>query len=309
MSVHLPLSGVIAPVVTPFRDDLGLALELYLEHAHWLLAQGMHYLSPFGTTGEALSLSVAERREALEALVDGGIDPARLMPGTGLCNAPETLKLCRHAVELGCAGVMLLPPFFYRNATDDGLYAYVDRLIHEVRHPDLRICLYHIPPMAGIGFSPALTRRLATEFPNVVVAYKDSSGDFEHTLKIREAAPVLSVFPGSECFLVPALEAGGAGCISATCNINPAAVRAVYDFATGACGGDGDLAVANHAMVQLRRKIEGYSPIPAIKGLLAHALGESRWRHVRPPLLPASIADTDGLRELLGNMLPPLDRL
>ncbi|MYH89654.1 MAG: dihydrodipicolinate synthase family protein [Gammaproteobacteria bacterium] len=112
MPVHQRLGGVITPILTPFNDDLGLAPDLYLEHARWLLDQGIHYLSPFGTTGEALSMAHRERLDAVDALIDGGIDPARLMPGTGLCNLPETLELTRHAVERGCAAVMTLQPLF-----------------------------------------------------------------------------------------------------------------------------------------------------------------------------------------------------
>ena len=298
------MKGVITPILTPFNDDLSLASDLYVSHAHWLLQQGMHYLSPFGTTGEALSMSVDERLAAVDALIDGGIDPARLMPGTGLCNLPETLRLCRHAVERGCAGVMTLPPFFFKNASDDGLYAYFDRLINTLDNPGLRICLYHIPPMAVVGFTPSLAGRLAQDFPDVVVAYKDSSGDFSNTQAVIAAAPSLSVFPGAETFLKDGVAAGGAGCISATCNVNPAAIRAVYDLATG--DSDGDLEAANDAMVSFRKNIEGYAPIPAMKGLLADQRGDDRWRHVRPPLLAANQAQTAALTELLGDSLPAL---
>ncbi len=296
--------GVITPILTPFNDDLSFAPDLYLDQARWLLDHGIHVISPFGTTGEALSMATEERLAAVDVLVDGGIDPALLMPGTGLCNLPETLELCRHAVERGCAGVMTLPPFFYKNASDDGLYAYFDRLINTIDHPALRICLYHIPPMAGIGFSPTLAGRLAADFPDVIVAYKDSSGDFDNTRAVIEAAPAISVFPGSETFLRAGVESGGAGCISATCNVNPSGIRGVYDLVTGAS--EGDLDSANDAMVAMRKQIEGYAPIPAMKGLLAAARDEPRWRNVRPPLVAASIEKTSDLAARLGSALPPL---
>lgn len=291
------ISGVITPILTPFNDDLSFASDLYLDHAQWLLRQGIHYISPFGTTGEALSVAVEERKSALESLIDGGIDPACLMPGTGLCNLPETVDLCRHAVERGCSGVMTLPPFFYKNASDEGLYAYVVQLIEMINHPDLKICLYNIPPMAVIGFSPELTGRLAKEFPDVIVAYKDSSGDFENTKAIIQAAPNISVFPGSETFLRAGYEEGGAGCISATCNVNPANIRHVYDVVSGAK--QGDLDQLDTDMVAFRKTVEGFGPIPAMKGLLAQQHGDSRWRNVRPPLLPTSEAKTRELTEAL----------
>ncbi len=304
MSHSQKMRGVITPILTPFNDDLGFASDLYVSHANWLLEQGMHYLSPFGTTGEALSMALNERIAAVDALIDGGIDPARLMPGTGLCNLPETLELCRHAVERGCAGVMTLPPFFFKNASDDGLYAYFDRLINSIDNPGMRICLYNIPPVAVVGFSPALTGRLAADFPDIVVAYKDSSGDFDNTRAVIQAAPSLSVFPGAETFLKDGVASGGAGCISATCNINPAAIRGVYDLAVG--DADGDLVAANDAMVRFRKNIEGYAPIPAMKGLLAEKRGDQRWRNVRPPLLAASVDQTSALTGLLGDTLPTL---
>ena len=298
------LTGVITPILTPFNDDLSFNPELYLRHAHWLLQQGIHFISPFGTTGEALSLSAGERIRALDALIDGGIDPARLMPGVGLCNLRDTKKLCLHAVDRGCAAVMALPPFFFKNASDEGLHVYFSRLIEEVNHPGLRICLYHIPPMAGIGFTPSLAGRLITDFPETVVAYKDSSGDFENTRAVIAAVPGIAVFPGAETFLRPGLENGAAGCISATCNVNPAGIRKVFDMITGAT--DAGLDRAEAEMKDIRKWIEGYAPIPAMKGLLAVRRSDERWRNVRPPLLPSSFEKTSNLIADLADRLPDL---
>ena len=160
--------------------------------------------------------------------------------------------------------------------------------------------MYHIPQMAGIGFSPGLAQRLATNFPEIVVAYKDSFGDFENTKNIIAAAPNIAVFTGSETFLRAGMENGGAGCISATCNVNAAAIRHVYDVAIG--DAKGDLTEVNDQLVAFRKHIEGYAPIPAMKGLLAEKRGDPRWRNVRPPLLPASEADTAALIENLGDL-------
>ena len=299
------MTGVITPILTPFNDDLSLAPDLYVSHARWLLEQGIHYISPFGTTGEALSLSLNERLEALDILIKGGIDPAKLMPGTGLCNLEETVTLCQHAVDHGCKAVMTLPPFFYKNASDDGLYAYFVRLIESVNRDDLKICMYHIPPLAVIGFSPELAGRLASDFPDIIVAYKDSSGDFENTKKVIESAPDIAVFPGSETFLREGMENSGTGCISATCNVNPAGIRNVFDVITGAK--DGDLDQVNNEMKTFRKHVEGYGPIPAMKGLLAEKRGDARWRNVRPPILPASEVSTQDLIKKVGDMLGPLN--
>ena len=294
----------MTPILTPFNDDLSIALDLYVEQAKWLLDNGIHFIAPFGTTGEALSVSVEERVQALDALIDAGVDPGRIMPGTGLCNLAETLKLCRHAIDRGCAALMVLPPFFYKNASDDGLYNYFDQLIGTIASDALKICLYHIPPLAGIGFSPALTGRLAENFPDSVVAYKDSSGDFENTKAVIKAAPGIAVFPGSETYLCSAYEHGGMGCISATCNVNPSGIRYTFDVATGAKSDD--LEAVDGRMKKFRKTVEEYVPIPAMKGLLAEQRDEKRWRNVRPPFIEASRESTKELLGRLGDSLMPL---
>lgn len=284
MMAQNKMTGVMTPILTPFNDDQSIAYDLYVEHAQWLLAEGIHFISPFGTTGEALSVTVDERIRAVEALIGGGIDPAALMPGTGLCNLEDTVTLTSHAVEHGCRAVMTLPPFFYTNASDDGLFIYFSRLVEKVDSPALKICMYHIPPMAGIGFTPSLAQRLAETYPDVFIAYKDSSGDFENTRAVIEAAPTVAVFPGSEHFLKAGIEIGGMGCISATCNVNPAGIRHVYDVATGA--ESDDLERINGEMVRFRKTVEKYGPIPAMKAILAKKRADNRWCNVRPPILP-----------------------
>lgn len=275
--------GVITPLLTPFNDDLTIARDLYLEHAASCLAGGAHYLSPFGTTSEALSHSVRERIEVLEMLVSSGTARAdQLMPGTGLCNLEETLTLCRHAVDLGCAAVMTLPPFFFVNASDEGLYRYFCQLIDGVGSDAMRVCLYHIPQMTGIGISPALAARLNAAYPGIVVAYKDSSGNWDNTQDVIEAAPGISVFPGSESFLLKGMRIGGGGCISASCNTNAAAIRQMYDLASA---GQWDQAEIALGPINIHRQaIQDGGLIPALKSFKAHQTGDARWLNLRPPL-------------------------
>ncbi len=281
--------GVITPILTPYNDDMSIAQDLYLAHAAACLAGGAHYLSPFGTTSEALSNSSRERMEILELLISSGTaQAAQLMPGTGLCSLEETVTLTRHAVDLGCAAVMTLPPFFFVNAGDEGLYRYFSALIETVASDDLRICLYHIPQMAGIGISPTLAARLNRAFPDTVVAYKDSSGNWDNTKAVIEAAPGLSVFPGSESFIIQAMQIGGAGCISASCNSNVTAIRALYEQCAA---GDWDGAKSALDAVNLHRQaIQGGGLIPALKSLKAHQTGDARWRNMRAPLENAEAA-------------------
>lgn len=292
--------GVMTPVLTPLEEGGAIAHDAYAAHCRRMLEQGMHYVTPFGTTGEALSFSAGERMEALERLVDAGVPAARMMPGTGFCAITETAEVTRHAVGLGCAGVMTLPPFFYTQATEDGLFAYFDELIDRVGSPDLRICLYHIPQNAGVGFSPALAARLNRAFPGTVVAIKDSGGDWANTRALLDQAPGLAVFPGSEAFLAKGLAAGAAGCISATCNVNAPMIRAVYDMGAGSEGSDPE-----REMQRIRAAIQAAGLIPAMKWMLARALGEPRMGRLRAPLLPIGDARGEALLAELGPEFDP----
>jgi len=288
--------GVITPILTPYNDDMSIATDLYLTHAGDCLAAGSHYLSPFGTTGEALSNSARERMAVLEALITSGTArPDQLMPGTGLCSLEETLTLSRHAVDLGCAGVMTLPPFFYVGASDEGLYRYFSNLIEGVGSADLKICLYHIPQMSGMAVSPGLTARLNEAFPDTVVAYKDSSGNWDNTQAVIEAAPGVSVFPGSESFLLKGLALNGGGCISASCNSNVAAIRRLYEF--GTLGDTAQAAALEPAINRHRKAIEAAGLIPALKSLKAFQSGDARWLNLRAPLEAADPAVGAALNE------------
>jgi 4-hydroxy-tetrahydrodipicolinate synthase len=283
------LRGVIVPLLTPFNDDLSIAGDLYVEHAHRLFAQGCAGIAPFGTTGEALSVGIDERIAAIRSLVDSGIDPERIIAGTGLSNVADTARLSRACLDLGCAGVMTLPPFYYKAVTEEGLYRYFERLLAAIGS-DARVYLYHIPPIAIVGIPPGLAARLHQAFPDNVVGIKDSSGDWSNTEALLEIEGLV-VYPGSEMPLIDALELGAPGCISATANLNAHAIAEVVNLYDSA-----DLSAAQeaHAIVKrFRKALEQHGPIPAQKRLLAIASGDARWANVRPPLLP--MAEQDGL--------------
>jgi 4-hydroxy-tetrahydrodipicolinate synthase len=283
------LRGVIVPLLTPFNDDLSIAGDLYVEHAHRLFAQGCAGIAPFGTTGEALSVGIDERIAAIRSLVDSGIDPERIIAGTGLSNVADTARLSRACLDLGCAGVMTLPPFYYKAVTEEGLYRYFERLLAAIGS-DARVYLYHIPPIAIVGIPPGLAARLHAAFPDNFVGIKDSSGDWSNTEALLEIEGLV-VYPGSEMPLIDALELGAPGCISATANLNAHAIAEVVNLYDSA-----DLSAAQeaHAIVKrFRKALEQHGPIPAQKRLLAIASGDARWANVRPPLLP--MAEQDGL--------------
>ncbi len=279
------LRGVVSANLTPFNDDLSVAEDLCLRHAHWLLNQGCTAITPFGTTGEALSIGMAERKHLLEALLADGIPDDRLMVGTGLTNLPDTADLSRHAMDLGCIGVMVLPPFYFKGVSNQGIHAYFAALIESV--PQIRIYLYHIPPVAVVGFGLDLIARLQADFPDHVVGLKDSSGDWGNTKAILEALPALQTFPGSEVSLLEALRIGASGCITATANINAAAIHGIFE------NWQSDDADARQARVKaFRLAVQPYGPIPAMKWLLADATRDARWKTVRPPL--DALSDENG---------------
>lgn len=290
-----PMRGVIAPPLTPFNDDLSIATDLFVGLTNHLIESGCAGLAPFGTTGEALSVGIDERISALAALVDSGIDPSRMIPGTGLSNIADTARLSRACLDLGCPAVMTLPPFYFKGVSENGLYRYFAELIKAIG-PDARIFLYHIPPMAIVGIPPSLAARLCADFPEQIVGIKDSSGDWENTKALFDIDDLI-VYPGSELPLIDALQLGGPGCITATANVNVAAIARVVELFD-----QGDIDAAQQAQVvvqQTRLTIQEYAPIPAQKRLLAMQTGDARWANVRPPLSAMSESDGESLAAAL----------
>ena len=290
-----PLRGVVVPILTPFNDDLSVATDLYVAHAKHLFEQGCAGIAPFGTTGEALSVGIDERIAAIRALVDAGIDPARMIAGTGLSNVADTARLSRTCLDLGCAGVMTLPPFYYKAVTEEGLFRYFEQLLERIGN-DARIYLYHIPPIAVVGIPPSLAGRLHEAFPDNFVGIKDSSGDWSNTQVLFDIEGLV-VYPGSEMPLIDALELGAPGCISATANLNAHAIAKVVNLYDS-----GNLSAAEEAHANVKRfrqALEQHGPIPAQKRLLAIASGDARWVNVRPPLLPMAEQDGEALAETL----------
>jgi len=276
-----PIAGVLSPVVTPFNADYSPDPVRFTRQCKWLLANGVG-LAVFGTNSEANSLAPQERMELLEQLVTGGVDPSRMMPGTGACALTDSVRLTAHAVKLGCAGVLMLPPFYYKGVSDEGLYRNYSEIIQRVGDARLRIYLYHIPPVAQVGISLGLIERLLKEYPGTIAGVKDSSGDWKNTKAMLDqfAAQGFDVFAGSETFLLANLRNGGKGCISATANVNPAAIAALYRQWQGA---DADALQAG--LDRIRLIFQKYPMIPALKHAVAHWSGDAGWSTVRPPLV------------------------
>jgi len=296
MSKLARLSGVFCPVITPFKPDLQPDAGRLVRQCQWLLSQNAG-LAIFGTNSEANSLSIDEKIALLDRLIDAGIDPTRMMPGTGCCAMSDTVALTKHAVEQGCAGVLMLPPFYYKGVSDDGLFASVSETIERVGNDALRIYLYHIPPVAQVGFSVDLIDRLITAYPDVIAGVKDSSGDWANTSAMLERKwDDFRVFVGSESFLLANMQHGGAGCISATANINPAAIHDLFHSCRTQDMQDerqrSRLEEKQAGLNRLRELVMAYPMIPALKAIVAEFSGDENWRRVRPPLM--SLPPSDG---------------
>ncbi len=277
------LSGLLAPVCTPFSEDLSPDAERLISHCRWLLSQNAG-LAVFGTNSEANSLSVEEKIELLDQLIDAGIDTSRMMPGTGHCALTDTVRLTAHAIKLGCAGTLMLPPFYYKDASDDGLYASFAEIIERVGDENLRIYLYHIPPIAHVGISPQLVERLVKNYPDTVVGIKDSSGDWNNTEALLELRlDDFRVFAGSEGFLLRNMRGGGSGCISATANIDPAAIHDLYKSWQSE-----DADAKQTKLNNVRSIAQKYPMIAALKATIANFRDDPQWEIVRPPLSPLS---------------------
>ena len=275
------IAGVLSPVITPFKGDLSPDPERFVRQCRWLLSQNVG-LAVFGTNSEANSLSVEEKIELLDRLVGAGLDPARMMPGTGCCALPDSVRLTAHAVKLGCAGVLMLPPFYYKGVSDDGLFRSFAEVIERVGEARLRVYLYHIPPVAQVPITLGLVERLLRSYPAQTAGMKDSSGDWENTRAFLDAfAPSgFDVFAGSETFLLRNMRHGGRGCISATANVHPGPIARLYATWQAA---DADAQQAR--LDEIRGVFATFPMIPALKAAIARWAGDPSWATVRPPLV------------------------
>lgn len=274
-------NGILAPVVTPFRQDLSLDADRLVTQCRWLLASEVG-LAVFGTNSEGNSLAVEEKVELLDRLTEAGVDAGRMMPGTGCCALTDTVRLTRHATALGCGGVLMLPPFYYKNVHDDGIFRSYAEVIERVGSDALRIYLYHIPPISGVGLSVDLVGRLVEAYPANIAGIKDSSGDWGNTRALLDRGwDDFAVFAGSEAFLLRMLRAGGAGVISATANINPAAMQRLYREWRSP-----KAEALQQALNSVRDTLQRYPMIAALKAVIGGFREDPEWERVRPPLLP-----------------------
>lgn len=292
MSAAIPrLRGVLSPVLTPFTATLEPSPERFLAHCQKLVNAGVG-LAIFGTNSEANSLSVQEKLDLLDYLLANGIPAERLMPGTGCCALTDSVTLTRAAVSRGCGGVLMLPPFYYKEVSVDGLFRSYSEIIQRVDDANLRLYLYHIPPVAVVPISAELIERLIKAYPGTIAGIKDSSGDWNNTeMLLRNfQSDSFDVFAGSEVFLLQVLRGGGAGCITATANTNAPAIMDLY---TTWKTPEAD---AKQAAITTTRKTFAKLPmIASMKAVIARELNDPAWAMPRPPLMPCASDKVDAV--------------
>ncbi|MDF1792956.1 MAG: dihydrodipicolinate synthase family protein [Thalassobaculaceae bacterium] len=286
------IKGVMAAGLTAFNDDLTIDVQGTLDHSKWLLANGCDGVLLFGTTGEANSLSMKERLDFLDVLGGSGLPMDKMMIGTGCCALPDTIELTKKTLEIGIESALMLPPFYYKNPSDDGLYATFARAIEGVNDSRLKVYLYHFPQMSAVPFSHDLIGRFLKDFPGVFCGIKDSSGDFENMKAMAETFDGFDVFAGTERYLLDTLKVGGVGTITATGNCTSAMCGAVYAaWKAGAPDAEG----LQEQLTAQRLALQNYPAAAGLKELLARESGKSSWRNVRPPFLPLAKEKADAL--------------
>lgn len=285
-----PMKGVHCAVATPVTSDGAIATELFLAHCRALLEEGCHGLAPMGTTGEANNFGMSERMELLDTMIARGIDPSVLIPGTAALSVSDTITLTTHAAKAGTKGALLLPPFYYKEPDDEGLYRFYSRVIEGVGNDHLRLVLYHIPQISFVPITHDLIDRLMTAFPGIVCGIKDSSGNLENMQTMCSRFPDLAVFSGADPMMLDVLQAGGAGCITATTNVGPGPLRTVWDNWQDPTKAD-VVDAAQEEIKVWRALANSYAQIPTTKAMIGRIRGDMTWANLRPPFVEISEAE------------------
>ena len=294
MSTTILQPGVYVANLTPMDASLQPDVPLLINHLEALLAQGAQGIALLGTTGEANSFSLQERKDLITAVTKAGIPGHRLMVGTGCCAYTDTISLTRHAVEHGINSILMLPPFYYKQINDQGLFRYFQTVIEGVGATDMEIYLYHFPKMTGVNFSIPLLEMLIEHYPNQVVGMKDSSGDLEHGKSICKHFPGFRLFAGTEKYLLDILHAGGSGCISATANVTVGQCARVFQNWQNS-----QAKALQSAATAQRQVFEGLPFVSILKQYLAETTGNSQWLHVRPP---NALVEDEKVHEIVSQM-------
>jgi 4-hydroxy-tetrahydrodipicolinate synthase len=268
----MKLSGIWAAVVTPLDETLEPDSARAVHYYGDLLNGGCDGINLLGTTGEAMSLSFRQRETLMEGIAESGLPLQRFMCGTGAASLADAIALKKVADRLGFAAALVMPPFFYRDATDDGIIGFFDAMLSAAN--ETPVVLYNFPAMSGITFSASLVERLITAFPASIVGIKDSSNSFDYERDMLARFPALRVFPGSEALIARGKSLGIAGCISGSVALWPKLARAVLD------SDDAKLA----AELEEKRRTVGTPLIPSVRARIARERNDKGWLRSVPPL-------------------------
>lgn len=277
--------------LTPMHQDLTFNGEMLIRHCQTLLKAGSSGIALLGTTGEANSFSLEEKKQIIDTVVEAGVPADQLMVGTGSCAYTETIELTRHALAKGITDILLLPPFYYKQVNNQGLTNYFQRTIENIADDRMRIYLYHFPKMTGIQLSNELIEGLLKLYPEQIVGMKDSSGDLEHMLSVCHNFPGFKLFAGTEKYLLPVLQAGGAGCISATANVTIGKMAELLEAWQSP-----EAEALQEALTEIRSAFDGLPFTAILKQYLAHQQHDPQWLPIRPP---NSLVDNSELIQLL----------
>ena len=269
------LRGVIAAVATPINEDGSPDTARATKLARFLIDNGCDGLNVLGTTGEATSFSLEERKKVMDAYKSAGLPLNRMMVGTGAAATADAIALTKYASDLGFAGALVLPPFYYKGVPDDGLVAYIGEIVKATAAKPLPIYLYHYPQQSGLHWHVALVKRLLDTFGNRIVGLKDSSGDMNYAREAAAISKSFDVFPSTEAVLLEARDGAFAGCISATANLNPDLCQRAWS--------KGDQAALD-AAVGIRKLFEGKALVSGVKALLSHIHADPALARMKPPL-------------------------
>ena len=277
--MYSPRPTVLTASLTPLDQDLNIDGNHLAHHVQWLLRRGASGVVLMGTTGEANSFGTSERMTALEAVLSSGVDPEKLIVGTGCCALTDTVDLTRNALRAGVRRILVLPPFYYKQVSEDGLFAAYEHLLQSVGSNEIRIYLYHFPKMSAVPISVGLVERLIKVYPDSIAGFKDSSGDWAHISAMIRHFRELDVFAGSEQFLLDTLRLGGAGCISATANVSSQlAAELLHRWKNP------EAKILQTRLYDIRRAVEQWPMIPALKALMQELTQQGNWANLRPPL-------------------------
>ena len=283
------LKGMIAAIATAIDACGAPDCVRSVALARFLLANGCDGLNVLGTTGEATSFSTEQRMRVMSAYHAADLPMDRLMVGTGAAALADAIALTRHAAELGFAGALLLPPFYYKGVPDDGLIAYVEAVVGATETNPISLYLYHFPAQSGLPWHVGLVKRLLNAFGDRIVGLKDSSGDMAYARAAASIAADFMVFPSTEAVLIEARSGAFAGCISATANLNADLCAQAWRSANRA---------ALETAVAIRKLFDGKQLVPGVKALLAHIHNDAAWARVAPPLYASSPAEQTAVARL-----------